>query len=326
MTNLRRLLPLAALAVSPAFGLACSSDPGTGGTTPTGTTTATTAPDGAPLPTGTTLPDGALPPDDGSSPPTDGGSPGTANTVGQGGIAAWLALTTAQRNQVKGFKSVFLHQSVGGDLEDGAHAPYAAGGAAGSEVFKFEYYQGSGTITGPGLNGGLTSSPNGNGPGKVADWRAASLANRTTLKVTNLEFGYADINTAALPNLKNVYLAAVNELKAAGIKVLHATPPLVHDVSENGPKLQMREWMLQTFPNDVIFDLEDLESTAPDGSRCQVGGVWRVCEVYRVNNAQGCTSNQNPGRDGDGQGHLCLQTAATKIARAFLFAIYKANQ
>ena len=121
MTNLRRLLPLAALVVSPALGLACSSDPGPGGTTPTGSTTST-APDGAPLPTGTTLPDGALPPEDGAAPVTDSGSPGTPNTVGQGGIAAWLALTTAQRNQVKAFKSVFLHQSVGGELlQQAAH-------------------------------------------------------------------------------------------------------------------------------------------------------------------------------------------------------------
>ncbi len=318
-------LPLLLIAASPLLGLACGSDPTTNGTTPTSTTA-----DGAPIPTGSTtspLDDSGVPSDTGPQPTFDSSTPGTPGTVGNAGIAAWLALTTAQRNTVRtGFKSVFLHQSVGGDLEDGANSPYAAGGAAGNETFKFEYYSGSGAISGAGLNGGLTSSPNGNGAGKVADWKSASLANRTSLRVTNLEFGYADITTAALPNLQNVYLAAVNKIKTAGLRVLHATPPLVHDTNENGPKLAMRAWMMATFPNDVIFDLEDLESTAPDGSRCEVGGVWRVCEVYRVDNAKGCTSQQNGGRDGDGQGHLCLQTAARKISRAFLYAIYQAGK
>lgn len=312
---------LASLALGPILGLACSSDPVGDGTSPTSTTTST-APDGAPLPTGTTTATNDAGPSSDGGPTIDANTPGTPGTVGNAGITAWLALTTAQRNTVRnGFKSLFLHQSVGGDLEDGANTPYAAGGAAGAETFKFEYYGGS--LGGPGLHGGLTSSPNGNGPGKVGDWKTASLANRTTLRVTNLEFGYADITDAALPNLKNVYLAAVNDLKAAGLKVLHATPPLVHDTTENGPKMQMRAWMMATFPNDVIFDLEDLESTSASGARCEVAGVWRICEEYRVKGA--CTSNQSSG-DSDGQGHLCLQTAATKISRAFLYAIYKAGQ
>ena len=117
--------------------------------------------------------------------------------------------------------------------------------------------------------------------------------------------------------------AVVEAIKASGKKVVHVTPPLVFDTAENPPKLQFRDWMFQTFPSDVIYDIQDVESTHPTtGARCQVGGVWRICQEVR--STASCLSPQSgPGGDDASQGHLC-PTQATRIAPSFLYAIYLA--
>ncbi|MBK9565806.1 MAG: hypothetical protein IPO37_11665 [Saprospiraceae bacterium] len=47
------------------------------------------------------------------------GSPGI---VGTAGVATWDALSTTEKNRVKGWNTLFLHQSVGQDLEEGCKA------------------------------------------------------------------------------------------------------------------------------------------------------------------------------------------------------------
>ncbi len=279
-------------------------------------------PDGGPvvLPDGGPAADSAPPPvTDGAPPPADGGPPGPANVVGLGGIAAWSALPASERNKLKTLRTLFLHQSVGQDLENGAKTQ--------SDPFRFSGYS-SGSTARDGLNGGIFRGfgvDNGNPTQKVGVWQAESIKPANALRVAMMKYGYADVMPPILQTAQNGYLAAVNAIKARGIKVLHVTPPLVFDSSENPAKMQMRTWMIATFPGDVIFDLQDIESTSPtNGARCQVGAVWHICQEMR--SRPGCVSDQSgPNGDDPSQGHLC-PTQATRIAPAFLYAIYSASK
>lgn len=253
-----------------------------------------------------------------AAPGTAGGPPRAGvpagRLVGPGGAAAWDALPPAEKEKVRGFGTLFLHQSVGQDLEDGAEAL----------GFKFSYY-GPDHRAGAGLNGGIfvdvkPGLANGNPAEKLAVFRDAALRNKGSLRVAAMKLGYADVRAADLSDVQARYQRVVAELRGAGLRVLHVTPPLVFDVAENGPKMALRSWMIGAFPGDVVFDLQDIESQS-GGARCEAGGVWRICPQVRSTAA--CPS-KSQGVDGDGAGHLC-ERAAKDIARAFLFAIHQAG-
>jgi hypothetical protein len=231
--------------------------------------------------------------------------------VGVAAIAAWDALPADERERVKTVPTLFLHQSVGQDLEDGAKAL----------GFPFEYYgPGQATIA-AGLNGGIFVDvggiSNGDPAAKLAVWRE-HVGKHPSLKVAVMKFGYADVLPGTLEAAKRGYLEAVAEIRKRGAAVLHVTPPLVFDVAENPAKQAMRSWMLTQFPGDVILDFADLESTDPaSGARCEEGGVWRICPSIR--SREGCAS-EGQGIDGPGQGHLCA-AEAKRLAKALLFAV-----
>src|SRR5690606_12631711 len=111
-----------------------------------------------------------------------------------------------------------------------------------------------------GLNGGVFHTNNGNPAGKIAEWRSMAIANANLgLRLAIMKFGYADIVDGKAAGARADYQAAVADVKAAGVRVLHVTPPFVYNVpEENAPKMETRTWMMETFPGDVIFDLEDI--------------------------------------------------------------------
>jgi hypothetical protein len=149
--------------------------------------------------------------------------------------------------------------------------------------------------------------------------------NSAFIRVAVLKFGYADVLAGTLTTAQNAYATMVSNAKSRGVRVLHVTPPFVYNVpSENAPKMQMRTWMMSTFPNDVIFDLEDVESTEPvGGARCQRGGSWEICDSIR--SKPGCSSKEQGTDSPSGQGHIC-QTTVPRISKAFLYAIYQAGK
>ncbi len=254
---------------------------------------------------------------DTSVPPVDSGPPPTPGVVGRNGPAQWDALSAAEKNLVKtSIRSAFLHQSVGGDLEDGAEGI----------GFKFNYITSSSTGMPNGLNGGLFSTSNGNPSGKATEFRNMALANKSNLRVAIMKFGYADVVAGNLSTAQSAYQTAVAAIKAQGVRVLHVTPPFVYNVpSENAPKMQMRTWMMSTFASDMIFDLEDIESTEPSsGARCERGGYWEICNSVR--STGGCPSKNQGVDSASGQGHICYNPHAMRIAKAFLFAIHEAGK
>ena len=328
MSRARSLLlgSLATLAALAGLGLvhtACSNDPAgsadSGATQPSSsptTTSPTALPDGATPPPTDGAPPPPPPPTDGAPPPPTDGGPARANVVGNPGIAAWKALSAAEKAKVGAARTLFLHMSVGQDLENGVEA----------NGLNFRTYT-SGSTAAAGLNGGIFRSgfgvDNGNPTQKVQVWQTESSKAANNLTVAIMKYGYADVTASLLATAKTAYAGAVTALKAKGIKVVHVTAPLVFDATENPPKLQFRDWMFATFPSDPIFDLVDVESTNPtSGARCEVGGVWQICQGVR--STASCLSDQSgPGGDDPSQGHLC-PTQATRIAPAFLYAIYLA--
>lgn len=279
-TTTRHAAPLGAALLL----LACSSEPIGGEGTPTPTT-----PSAAPTP-----------------------AVAGPNVIGTAGIAEWDALDA--KSDVTTFRTLFLHQSVGQDLQEGA----ARGG------FKFEYYGPNQADLKPGLNGGLFGDvgpvDNGKPMEKMAVVRRVLLRHRGSLRVLSFKFGYADVRDEDLEAVEAEYAKLVAEVKSTGVRFVHVTPPLVFDAAENAPKMRMRTFMLERFKDDTIFDLQDIESL-DRGARCEKGGVWHICQANRSTAA--CPSNDQ-GIDGDGQGHLC-STKAAEFAKAMLLAIRRAG-
>lgn len=238
-----------------------------------------------------------------------------ANVVGPAGIAAWDALGAAEKARLKASPVVYLHQSVGQDLEDGAE----------ELGWKFAYYGKGATSVEPGPNGGLFNDvgpvDNGHPLEKLALVRSVAERHRGRLKAVAFSFGYADVRDDDLARVEAEYLRTAAAVRATGARLVHVTPPLVFDASENGPKMKMRTWMLASFPGDVIFDLQDIESQ-DEGKRCESGGVWRICQANRSTRL--CPS-KGQGVDSDGQGHLCSRKA-TSFARGLLYSLALASR
>lgn len=238
-------------------------------------------------------------------------SPGV---VGPEGIGAWDTLPEPDRDALRQARVLYLHQSVGQDLEDGA----AANG------FAFNYFGPGQTTLEPGLNGGIFADvgqvPNGEPFQKLQVVRDVVGGLTDPLDLFVFSFGYADVRDEDREAVQDAYAALVADIKAEGTAFLHVTPPIVYSPEENPPKMAMRTWMIETFAGeDVVFDLQDLESLDGD-ARCEVDGVWRICEANRSTEA--CPS-KGQGIDGDGAGHLCEARAAV-IAKALLFAAHQA--
>jgi hypothetical protein len=229
-------------------------------------------------------------------------------------MAKWDALSSSEKAKVNGFNSLFLHQSVGGDIEGGCE----------TNGYKPEYYELNTTMSSQTyFYGGLFRSSNGDPIGKFAEFKQSAILNKAKLRLAIFEFGYADLETSTLAATKAGYKAMVDELKANGIRVLHCTPPMVYDVTYNPPIIDMGTWIKTTFKDDMIFDLQDIESSSnTTGARCEQGGVWQICD--NVRSTPSCPSREQ-GIDTPAQGHIC-GTAADKIAKAFLYAIYSAGK
>lgn len=256
--------------------------------------------------------------DDGPNPPTALGN-GQPGVVGTTSVEAWDKLAAAQKERIKGWNTLFLHQSVGQDLEEGCKA----------NGFRFEYY-GRGDKATKGLHGGIFVDvggiANGNPFEKIRVFKENVLSNKDVLKIAILKFGYADINDDNYAQVQTEYKKMVDELRsqAVGLRFVHLTPPLVFSTAAyegNAAKMKVGQWMKDTFKaTDVIFDLQALE--ANDGA-CQQGNVWRICTENR--NTAADPSDVN-GIDGsDGQGHIGKK-AAQRISKALLMSIYNAGK
>jgi hypothetical protein len=256
--------------------------------------------------------------DESSDNSTDPNTPfgkGEAGITGIAGIDAWDKLSTTEKDRIKSWNTIFMHQSVGGDLEDGAD----------NNGFKFEYFDLK-EKPNKGLSGNVFSASNGNPIEKIAEFKENALAHKSIIKIAVFKFGYADINDGNLVQVKNAYKQLIDDLRSqiAGLRFVHITPPLIYIVTKddgNAAKMKMATWMKETFKDkDSIFDLQEVES---DNGNCKLGSVWTICDKYR--STAKCPSKSQGVDAPEGQGHLC-ESAANRISKAFLYSIYQAGK
>ncbi len=244
---------------------------------------------------------------------------GQPGIVGIAGIDAWEKLASGEKERIKDFNTLFLHQSVGQDLEEGAKA----------NGFPFDYY-GPGDKTDKGLRGGIFVDvggiANGNPSEKIRVFRENATRNKDLLQIAIFKFGYADIMDDNFEKVKTEYKAFVDALRlqSPNLRFVHITPPLVYSTTSfegNAAKMKVGQWMKDTFKGtDIIFDLQALE--ANDGA-CQQNSVWRICPENR--NSASDPSDVNGVDSSDGQGHIGKK-AGQRISKALLMSIYNAGK
>lgn len=244
---------------------------------------------------------------------------GQPGTVGIAGIDAWDKLASSEKDRIKNWNALFLHQSVGQDLEEGAKA----------NGFPFDYY-GPNDKTEGGLRGGIFVDvggiPNGNPSEKIRVFRENATRNKDLLQIAIFKFGYADIMDDNFEKVKTEYKAFVDALRvqSPNLRFVHVTPPLVYSTTSfegNAAKMKVGQWMKDTFKStDVIFDLQELES---NNGACQQNSVWRICTENR--NTASDPSDVNGVDSSDGQGHIGKK-AGQRISKALLMSIYNAGK
>jgi hypothetical protein len=241
----------------------------------------------------------------------------TGSVIGIAGISEWDKLAVAEKEKVTVINTLFIHASVGGDLEDGTQ----------NNGFQFNFYDGNTLYDG--LNGADWNSindgnniSNGEPEKKIAAFKREALQQKSKLKVAVFKFGYADITDENLESVKILYKQMIDDLRIAGLKFVHITPPLVYIKTAddgNAAKMKMATWMKSTFKDkDVIYDLQEIES---DKGACNLGGVWTICDKYR--STESCPSKGQGVDAPEGQGHIC-ESQANRMSKAFLLSIYKA--
>ncbi|MCU0339133.1 MAG: hypothetical protein MUE30_04560 [Spirosomaceae bacterium] len=249
---------------------------------------------------------------------------GQAGVVGTAGIAEWDKLSASEKGRIMGWNALFLHQSVGQDLEEGCKA----------NGYAFDYYgkgdKTDGAASGKGLKGGIFVDvggiPNGNPYEKMRVFRENATRNKDLLQVMILKFGYADIQDDNFEKVKTEYKVLIDALRAQSpqLRFVHVTPPLVYSTAAyegNAAKMKVGQWMKETFKTtDVIFDLQELES---NNGACQQNNVWRICPENR--NTASDPSDVNGIDSSDGQGHIGKK-AAQRISKALLMSIYNAGK
>lgn len=239
---------------------------------------------------------------------------GQPGVVGLSGIGAWDNLPSTEKNRIKSWNTLFMHQSVGGDLEDGSA----------NNGFRFDYFDL--TEKPKGLSGNVFTASNGNPMEKIQEFRKSVLAHKSLAQIAIFKFGYADINDANLEEVKTAYKNMIEDLRGqvSGLRFVHITPPLITIVTKdegNAAKMKLSQWMKDNFKDkDVIFEFEEIES---GNGACKLGNVWTICNENR--STASCPS-KNQGVDApEGQGHLC-ESAATRISKAFLMSIYNTGK
>lgn len=245
--------------------------------------------------------------------------PGKPGLVGTSAVLAWDALSLSERNRIKSWNALFLHQSVGQDLEEGCKA----------NGLPFEYF-GPGDLADKGLMGGIFVDvggiPNGDPYEKIRVFKEAVQRSKGKINIAIFKFGYADISDDNYAAVQTAYLDMVTTIKKdmPDLRWIHMTPPLVYSVESydgNAARMKVGDWMRKNLvTQDVVFDLQALESN--DGA-CQLNGVWRICPENR--NSASDPSDVNGIDTSDGQGHIGKK-AAQRISKALLLSIYNAGK
>jgi hypothetical protein len=139
---------------------------------------------------------------------------GQPGVVGIAGIDAWDKLAASEKSRIKDWNAIFMHQSVGGDLEDGAN----------NNGIKFEYFDLNEKPKG--LSGNVFSVSNGDPIGKIAEFKKNALTHKNIIKIAIFKFGYADITDSNIEQVKTAYKQLIDDLRVQipDLRFVHITP------------------------------------------------------------------------------------------------------
>jgi hypothetical protein len=236
--------------------------------------------------------------------PAEPPPPGKGGTgiVGPEGVAAFDALAPAELARLHRARVFFGHQSVGANLIGGAR----------SLGFSFTPVSGVGQYASPVL-GEAYVGENGAPLRKVSAFVDLVGGKKigSKLDAAGFKFCYVDMRAAAdLEPIESAYAAAIDDVRRQfpELRVFHVTTPLTtNEVAENRARLAFGEWLKRRYASSaVVFDLAAVESTRPDGLRCEVTGIPVLCDEYK-----------------EDSGHLGAKGSA-RAAGAFLYAIARA--
>jgi hypothetical protein len=222
-----------------------------------------------------------------------------AGVVGAEGVLAFDALDDAAKARVRGARVFFGHQSVGANILSGAT----------DLGFRSRSVARASDLAGPGW-GEAEIAENHLPLKKVASFDAlvvgqdlGARADVVGMKLCWVDF-YEPEKTAGLTE---AYAAEMDRIRAKYPEtgIFHVTPPLAtKEPKENADRVAFGKWLVATYgARDVVLDLQAVESTAPDGRACEVGGVPALCPAYA-----------------EDDGHLNRE-GSSRAARAFVVAI-----
>lgn len=253
-----------------------------------------------------------------------GGSGGqiVGNVVGVAGIAAFDQLSAADQTALKQTKTLFMHMSVGSNLtsgQDHSDAPWVAG--TNSLGYVFDTVEDSGDFSST-VFGEAFFGQNGE-PKQKTDMFQQFVNTKQigkAVKVAGMKFCYTDLEVDEgggqdLNVVQQNYAAMMTAIRSAnpGLKFFHITTPLqpadqYHTVENNSHRKKFGDWLKSTYSSqDIVFDLQEVESTDNSGGKCLQSGTPVVCSAWA----------------GDDDGHL-NDVGSTRAARAFLYAIHMA--
>lgn len=227
-----------------------------------------------------------------------GGGGVATGVIGPDAASLFDALPQAERDKIKAAKVFFGHQSVGGNILEGA----AALGYTFTEV------SGAGDYDKPRLGHALVGS-NREPLSKIQHFDAMlgkiGAPDVAAMKLCWIDFGpRTDVR-----KVQSAYVETINGIVGSHPKthLFHVTPPLTtDDPSLNKARVAYGDWLKNTYKGTaIVLDLGGLESTKPDGSACTEGDARRLCDEYASD-----------------EGHLNAAGEA-RVAKAFLYAVYK---
>ncbi|HNS98198.1 MAG TPA: hypothetical protein PKL73_14705 [Polyangiaceae bacterium] len=251
-----------------------------------------------------------------------GGGSQAEFVIGVDGIAAFDAMSSADKDALKGTKVFFQHMSVGENLLMGYNnwSPPWKGGTA-SLGFVFSSVNDASSYGSVEL-GDKAFGYNGNPFNKIKGFRehVLDMGIGSAVQVAGFKFCYNDLTvdiTSTGTDVIDAYRSAYQDIEKAtsGTSFFHVTTPLQpadqwQTVENNTLRRSFAEFLRSTYAGGrhVVFDLQQIESTDTNGSTCSQSGVPVLCEAWAA----------------DSDGHL-NDAGATRAAKAFLYALHVAR-
>lgn len=191
-------------------------------------------------------------------------------------------LTALKLTALKSKRTLFGHQSVGGNMVDGIPALYSSYGVSPS-ITQIDASQINGTSGG--FFADFYVGDNGDPIGKTADFNATVRQYSSKLDFALMKFCFIDIVDGVNVNqIFNAYRNVMDQLVLdfPAIKFIYTTAALDEYSADNAVTRQQLNTLIrnQYSATGRLFDLAEVESTRPDGTR--VSGVNGSYTYYQL--------------------------------------------